>query len=87
MSSGTGAWSAGGGDSSGDEGGLQIDVGKGDGATNKDAKTGKVVKTVSASWKPGDIVWAKVSGFNYWPAKVRKAVVGDQHRGILSNKQ
>lgn len=71
MSSGTaGACSGGGGDSSGEEGGLQIDVGKGEGSKNKVTKTGKVVKTAPDVWKPGDIVWAKVSGFNYWPAKV-----------------
>lgn len=23
------------------------------------------------SFKPGDVVWAKVMGFNFWPAKVR----------------
>lgn len=22
--------------------------------------------------KPGDVVWAKVMGFNFWPAKVRQ---------------
>ena len=71
MSSGaTGAWSGGGGDSSGEEGGLQIDVGKGDVSKNKVTKAGKVVKPAPEAWKPGDIVWAKVSGFNFWPAKV-----------------
>ena len=71
MSSGAaGACSGGGGDSSGEEGGLQIDVSKGDGSKNKVTKTGKVAKTAPDVWKAGDVVWAKVSGFNYWPAKV-----------------
>ena len=61
-----------GGDSSGDEGGLQIDVGMTDGRQTKvRGKGAKVTKAVDVSWKPGDIVWAKVSGFNYWPAKVQ----------------
>ena len=61
-----------GGDSSGEECGLQIDVGKTDGRQIKARGKGtKVTKAVDVSWKAGDIVWAKVSGFNYWPAKVR----------------
>ena len=60
-----------GGDSSGEECGLQIDVGKVDGRQSKPrGKGAKVTKAAEVSWKPGDIVWAKVSGFNYWPAKV-----------------
>lgn len=60
-----------GGDSSGEECGLQIDVGKGDAGKSEGSGGGKVAKAVTAvTWKPGDIVWAKVSGFNYWPAKV-----------------
>ena len=67
-----------GGDSSGEECGLQIDVGKADGRQSKPrGKGAKVTKAVEVSWKPGDIVWAKVSGFNYWPAKVH---VGAQWR-------
>ena len=58
--------------SSGDEGGLQIDVGKTDGRQTKArGKGAKVTKAVDVSWKPWDIVWAKISGFNYWPAKVQ----------------
>jgi hypothetical protein len=60
-----------GGESSGEECGLQIDVGKEDGRQSKPrGKGAKITKAVEVSWKPGDIVWAKVSGFNYWPAKV-----------------
>ena len=56
-----------GGDSSREECGLQMDVGKTDGRQSKARGEGvKVTKPV----KPGDIVWAEVSGFNYWPAKV-----------------
>ena len=48
-----------GGDSSGEECGLQIDVGKTDGRQSKArGKGAKVTKPVN------------VSGFNYWPAKV-----------------
>lgn len=25
--------------------------------------------------KPGDVVWAKVMGFNFWPAKVQKSLL------------
>ena len=60
-----------GGDLSGEECGLQIDVGKTYGRQSKARGNGaKVTKPMNVSWKPGDIVWAKVSGFNYWPAKV-----------------
>ena len=51
--------------SSGDEGVLQIDVSEP--AVKPKAKGGRKEKT---TWKTGDVVWAKVSGFNYWPAKV-----------------
>lgn len=64
---------AAGGDSSGEEGGLQIDVGRAESGAKKEAgKPGKkkATKEEPAVWKSGDIVWAKVSGFNYWPAKV-----------------
>ena len=58
---------------SGEECGLQIDVhiGKTDGRQIKvEGKGARVTKAVAVSWKPGDIVWAKVSGLKYWPAKV-----------------
>ena len=68
-----------GGDSSGEEYGLQIDVGKTDGRQTKARGKGtKVTKPVEVSWKPGDIIWAKVSRFNYWPANV-----GVQWRPLL----
>lgn len=54
-----------GGDSSGEEAALQIDVGK------TEVKKGKGEKApVVPRWSPGDVVWAKVSGFNFWPGKV-----------------
>lgn len=57
-------------DSSGDEGALQIDIGGGSenvrGRGNK-STTGRARK----GWNTGDVVWAKVTGFNYWPAKVQ----------------
>ena len=53
-----------GADSSSEECALQIDVGQ-----PVKAKRGRE-KSQDSKWKPGDIVWAKVSGFNYWPAKV-----------------
>ena len=57
---------AGGGDSSGEEGGLQIDVEKGGGGKPKTSSAvGKVTKNETRKWNPGDIVWAKLSGFNY----------------------
>ena len=74
-----------GGESSGEEGGLQIDVGRTEGSNGgggkKEPSKGKVrkpgrkktaAKVEPVDWKAGDIVWAKVSGFNYWPAKVRE---------------
>ena len=55
-----------GGESSGaEERALQIDVGK------VEEKKGRAPgEKEEAAWKAGDTVWAKVSGFNYWPAKV-----------------
>ncbi len=56
-------------DSSGDEGALQIDIER-----SNESVRGGGGKTVSGKakkgWEPGDVVWAKVTGFNYWPAKV-----------------
>ena len=73
-----------GGDSSGEECGLQIDVGKADGRQSKPrGKGAKVTKAVEVSWKPGDIVWAKVSGFNYWPAKVRTGAMAAPGEKLL----
>ena len=44
-----------GGDSSGEECGLQIDVGKTDGRQSKAREKGtKVTKPVDVSWKPGE---------------------------------
>ena len=60
-----------GGDSSGEEGGLQIDMGGEEGVKSEASSARKTVKAEADKWKPGDIVWAKVSGFNYWPAKVQ----------------
>ena len=78
-----------GGDSSGGESGLQINVGKTDGRQTKTrGKGAKVTKSMNVSWKPGDIVWAKVSGFkiNYWPAKVQySAMVPSRLRGPPCN--
>ena len=70
-----------GGDSSGEEGGLQIDVGRSEGSSGgagkkepgKPGRKKTAAKVEPVDWKAGDIVWAKVSGFNYWPAKVRKS--------------
>lgn len=48
---------------------LQIDVGK------TEVKKGRVPSEKEESaWKAGDTVWAKVSGFSYWPAKVSSAL-------------
>ena len=59
-------------DSSGDECALQIDIDGGDSARGgtggrRKREGGRKSK---GEWDPGDVVWAKVSGFNYWPAKV-----------------
>lgn len=64
--------------SSGEDCDLQIDVGK---VEENPKKKEKKQQRGSASkeggrggqgegWKPGDLVWAKVSGFNHWPGKV-----------------
>ncbi len=56
-------------DSSGDEGALQIDIG----GSSEGIKggSGKIVAgKAKKGWKSGDVVWAKVTGFNYWPAQV-----------------
>ena len=56
-------------DSSGDEGALQIDMSGGaDSIRGRGAKSG--AGKSRKGWEPGDVVWAKVTGFNYWPAKV-----------------
>ena len=66
-------------ESSGEDGVLQIDVDaskitkKGSGKKQTDGakpkKKGSATVT-PAQWGIGDIVWAKVSGFVHWPAKV-----------------
>lgn len=63
--------------SSGEDCDLQIDVGK---VEENPKKKEKKQQRGSGSkeggggqgegWKPGDLVWAKVSGFNHWPGKV-----------------
>ena len=64
-------------ESSGEDGMLQIDMGakKSGGKKQADgAKTKKKAAGGSAGapeWGVGDLVWAKVSGFVHWPAKVR----------------
>ena len=56
-------------DSSGDEGALQIDIG-GSSESIKGGGGKVVAGRTKKGWKPGDVVWAKVTGFNYWPAQV-----------------
>lgn len=71
--------------STGDECALRIDTersaiergkavrGKGKGRAKRKggAKRNGLQQELGASPKPGDVVWAKVTGFNFWPAKVR----------------
>lgn len=68
--------------SSGDECALRIDTerknssekGKTGRAKGKGRAKGGAAKNgqqqSAASLKPGDVVWAKVMGFKFWPAKV-----------------
>ena len=68
--------------SSGEDCDLQIDVGKVEENPKKKEKKqqrGSVSREEGGGgggqgdvWKPGDLVWAKVSGFNHWPGKVSR---------------
>ncbi len=70
-------------EASGEEGSLCIDTkgakvdsskkktGNMKGKGRKGAKKGKgKIQDLDGPPKPGDLVWAKVMGFNFWPAKV-----------------
>lgn len=72
--------------SSGDEGALCIDTGRKSNTEPVKGKVGRVrgkgrargrgggakngQQEPASILKPGDVVWAKVTGFNFWPAKV-----------------
>ncbi len=56
-------------DSSGDEGALQIDIERSSESVRRESGQ-SVAGRAKKGWEPGDVVWAKVTGFNYWPAKV-----------------
>ena len=57
-------------ESSGDDSVLPIDIsGKKSGGKKVDGtKKGEIKK--APGWSMGDVVWAKVYGFVYWPAEV-----------------
>jgi len=57
-------------DSSEDEGALQIDIGGSKAPVRGAANARSVEKKSRKEWEPGDVVWAKVTGFNFWPARV-----------------
>lgn len=82
--------------SSGDEGALRIDTerkstgekgrvkgkGRAKGGRGAAPKNGQQ-EPAGNSVKPGDVVWAKVMGFKFWPAKIFDAVNDDVVPGWL----